>query len=42
MMGGKTVQCTNLMGRLLANKVQVTKRLTLPPDRENPADLWDL
>ena len=32
-MGGKTIQCTDRAGRLLANKVQVTKTLTLPPDR---------
>ena len=33
-MGGKTIQCTDRAGRLLANKVQVTRTLTLPPDRE--------
>ena len=33
-MGGKTIQCTDRSGRLLANKVQVTRTLTLPPDRE--------
>ena len=32
-MGGKTIQCTDWMGRLQANKVQVTRTLTLPPDR---------
>ena len=33
-MGGKTIQCTDRMGRLLANKVQIIQALTLPPDRE--------
>ena len=32
--GGKSIQCTDRMGRLLANKVQVTRTLTLAPDRE--------
>ena len=34
MMGSKTIQCTDWMGRLLANKVQIINTLTLPPDRE--------
>ena len=33
-MGGKTIQCTDQTGHLLANKVQVTRTLTLPLDRE--------
>ena len=33
-MGGKTIPCTDRTGRLLANKIQVTRTLTLPPDRE--------
>ena len=33
-MGGKTIQCTDRIGRLLANKVQIIRTLTLPPDRE--------
>ena len=33
-MGGKTIQCTDQTGRLLANKIQVTRTPTLPPDRE--------
>ena len=35
-MGGKTIQCTDRMGRLLASKVQIIRTLTLPPDREVP------
>ena len=34
MMGGKTIQCTDRMGRLLANKVQIIWTLILPPGRE--------
>ena len=30
----KTIQCTNRMGRLLANKVQVIRTLTLQPNQE--------
>ena len=33
-MGVKTIQCTDRMGRLLANKVQIIRMLTLPPDKE--------
>ena len=33
-MGGKTIQCSDRTGRLLANKVQLTRTLTLPPDRK--------
>ena len=33
-MGGKTIQCTDRMGRLLANKVQIIRMLTLPLNRE--------
>ena len=33
-LGGKTIQCTDRMGHLLANKVQIIRTLTLPPDRE--------
>ena len=34
LMGGKTIQCTDRMGRLLANKVQIIRTLILPPDGE--------
>ena len=33
-MEGKTIQCTDWMGSLLANKVQIIRTLLLPPDRE--------
>ena len=33
-MGGKTIQCMDQMGRLLANNVQIIRTLILPPDRE--------
>ena len=33
-MGGKTIQCMDRMGRLLPNKVQIILTLILPPDRE--------
>ena len=33
-MENKTIQCTDLAGRILANKVQVTRTLTLPPDKK--------
>ena len=33
-MEDKTIQSTDRIGLLLANKVQVTRTLTLPPDRE--------
>ena len=33
-MGGKTIQCTDRMGHLLADKVQIIRTLILPPDRE--------
>ena len=33
-MGGKTIQCTDRIGHLLANKVQIIRTLILPPDRE--------
>ena len=33
-MGGKTMQCTDWMSRLLANKVQIIRTLILGPDRE--------
>lgn len=32
--GGKTIHCTDRMGRLLAIKVQVTRTLTLLPDQK--------
>ena len=44
-MGGKTIQCTDWMGRLQANKVQVTRTLTegtAVDSTHNPGDLWDL
>ena len=33
-MGNKTIQYTDRMGHLLANKVQIIRTLTMPPDRD--------
>lgn len=34
LMAGETIQCTDRLGSLMANKVQATRTLALPPDKK--------